>query len=120
MPMRTLPRSGIHIETCPACRGIFLDRGELDRLLDLEASVPRSGVRDATATHDQGGDEDGRRFNRRRGRKPDDDPGFERTKPRSRSRGRDFVGEISESFGDGSSAPSGRMKHPREASGAPP
>lgn len=37
-PMRTLERSGIHLETCPDCRGVFLDRGELDRLLDLEAA----------------------------------------------------------------------------------
>ena len=38
-PMRTIERSGIHLETCPDCRGIFLDRGELDRLLDLEAAT---------------------------------------------------------------------------------
>lgn len=38
-PMRTIERSGIHIESCPDCRGIFLDRGELDRLLDLEAAT---------------------------------------------------------------------------------
>lgn len=38
-PMRTIERSGIHIETCPDCRGVFLDRGELDRLLDLEAAT---------------------------------------------------------------------------------
>jgi Zn-finger nucleic acid-binding protein len=38
-PMRSVERSGVTIETCPDCRGIFLDRGELDRLLDLEAEV---------------------------------------------------------------------------------
>lgn len=37
-PMRTIERSGIHLETCPDCRGVFLDRGELDRLLDLETA----------------------------------------------------------------------------------
>jgi Zn-finger nucleic acid-binding protein len=35
--MRTYERSGIHLDQCTECRGIFLDRGELDRLLDLEA-----------------------------------------------------------------------------------
>ena len=33
----TYERSGIHLDQCTECRGIFLDRGELDRLLDLEA-----------------------------------------------------------------------------------
>lgn len=39
IPMRTTKRNGIHVESCPDCRGIFLDRGELDRLLDLEAAT---------------------------------------------------------------------------------
>jgi Zn-finger nucleic acid-binding protein len=35
--MRTYERSGIHIDQCAECRGIFLDRGELERLMDAEA-----------------------------------------------------------------------------------
>lgn len=27
-------RQGVEIDYCPACRGIWLDRGELDKLLD--------------------------------------------------------------------------------------
>jgi Zn-finger nucleic acid-binding protein len=27
-------RQGIEVDYCPACRGIWLDRGELDKLLD--------------------------------------------------------------------------------------
>jgi hypothetical protein len=44
-------RQGIVIDVCRTCRGMFLDRGELDRLLDLEASTsvgwepPRSDER---------------------------------------------------------------------------
>ncbi len=30
-------RQGIDIDDCPQCRGIWLDRGELDRLLELAA-----------------------------------------------------------------------------------
>ena len=38
-------RSGIEIDYCPRCRGIWLDRGELDKLLEkatreAEPSVP--------------------------------------------------------------------------------
>lgn len=34
--MRTYNRSGIIVELCEDCRGIFLDGGELERLIDTE------------------------------------------------------------------------------------
>jgi Zn-finger nucleic acid-binding protein len=34
--MRTYERNGVHVDQCSECRGIFLDRGELDRLIDAE------------------------------------------------------------------------------------
>jgi uncharacterized protein len=36
-PMRSYERSGITIDQCTECRGIFLDRGELERLIDTES-----------------------------------------------------------------------------------
>lgn len=36
--MRTYERNGVHIEQCADCRGIFLDRGELERLTAAEAT----------------------------------------------------------------------------------
>lgn len=35
-PMRTYERNGVHVDQCTECRGIFLDRGELERLVDAE------------------------------------------------------------------------------------
>ncbi|GGM38611.1 hypothetical protein GCM10012275_06930 [Longimycelium tulufanense] len=35
--MRTYNRSGVQIEQCDNCRGIFLDYGELESLTQLEA-----------------------------------------------------------------------------------
>lgn len=35
-PMRTYNRNGVHIEQCDSCRGVFLDFGELENLLQLE------------------------------------------------------------------------------------
>lgn len=35
--MRAYERSGITVDQCGECRGIFLDRGELERLVDAEA-----------------------------------------------------------------------------------
>ncbi len=34
--MRTYVRSGLVIELCEDCRGLFLDRGELERLIEME------------------------------------------------------------------------------------
>jgi Zn-finger nucleic acid-binding protein len=33
-------RQGVEIDYCPACRGIWLDRGELDKLLERSATTP--------------------------------------------------------------------------------
>ena len=35
-PMRSYERNGVTIDQCQECRGVFLDRGELDRLIDAE------------------------------------------------------------------------------------
>lgn len=32
-------RQGVEIDYCPDCRGVWLDRGELDKLLDRAAAV---------------------------------------------------------------------------------
>ncbi|GID22125.1 hypothetical protein Aab01nite_57150 [Paractinoplanes abujensis] len=36
--MRVYERSGVTIDQCTECRGIFLDRGELEKLFDAESS----------------------------------------------------------------------------------
>lgn len=36
--MQTVDRRGIHIEQCQGCRGIFLDRGELEQIATAEQS----------------------------------------------------------------------------------
>ncbi len=33
-------RQGVEIDYCPQCRGVWLDRGELDKLLQLSANPP--------------------------------------------------------------------------------
>ena len=34
-------RSGIEIDYCPECRGVWLDRGELDKILERDGRTPR-------------------------------------------------------------------------------
>ncbi len=35
-------RQGIEIDYCPQCRGVWLDRGELDKLIEKSASTQTS------------------------------------------------------------------------------
>lgn len=39
-------RQGVEIDYCPSCRGIWLDRGELDKILDRAAGTPAPAVAD--------------------------------------------------------------------------
>jgi uncharacterized protein len=51
-------RSGVEIDFCPTCRGVWLDRGELDKLIKREASDRR---------HYDDDDDDDRRGRKRKG-----------------------------------------------------
>jgi Zn-finger nucleic acid-binding protein len=35
-------REGIEIDYCPSCRGVWLDRGELDKIIERSASEAQS------------------------------------------------------------------------------
>ena len=58
--MRTYERSGVTVDQCGDCRGIFLDRGELERLVDAEQGWQRShsGSRDRDHERDRERDYD--------------------------------------------------------------
>jgi uncharacterized protein len=36
--MRSYERNGVTVDQCTGCRGVFLDRGELEHLIDAESS----------------------------------------------------------------------------------
>ena len=59
-------RQGIEIDYCPKCRGVWLDRGELDKMID-RASPPaptrdpeRSFERQPSRSPERGDDDDDR------------------------------------------------------------
>ena len=37
-PLTMSERSGIEIDYCPTCRGVWLDRGELDKIIERNAA----------------------------------------------------------------------------------
>jgi Zn-finger nucleic acid-binding protein len=47
--LRQYERSGITVDQCTECRGIFLDRGELEKLFEAEASWNRQHTPAGTA-----------------------------------------------------------------------
>ncbi len=55
--MRTYERNGVHVDQCGDCRGIFLDRGELDRLIDAENDWHGGAKPAAPQRHEERGSE---------------------------------------------------------------
>ena len=50
-------RSGIEIDYCPTCRGVWLDRGELDKIIERSAppaSSPAAGRHERGDYRDKG------------------------------------------------------------------
>jgi uncharacterized protein len=41
-------RSGVVIDACPTCRGLWLDRGELDKLVEIEAARDEDFLNEVT------------------------------------------------------------------------
>lgn len=39
-PLQMSERQGIEIDYCPQCRGVWLDRGELDKIIERAAPAP--------------------------------------------------------------------------------
>ncbi len=40
VPLSMSDRAGIEIDFCPQCRGVWLDRGELDKIIERSAAAP--------------------------------------------------------------------------------
>ncbi|MCC6730510.1 MAG: zf-TFIIB domain-containing protein [Chthonomonadales bacterium] len=75
-PLQLTERQGVEIDYCPQCRGIWLDRGELDKLIDRSESyrgrhapsTPDHRDRDANwqRHHDDDDDDDYRQGRKKR------------------------------------------------------
>ena len=80
-------RQGVEIDYCPTCRGVWLDRGELDKLIERSSSSSESRSRDRDDRDDR---DDRRRDDDDRYRGSDDRrPGVPYKKKKS-----SFLGEM--------------------------
>ena len=53
VPLAMSDRQGIEIDYCPQCRGVWLDRGELDKI--VERSAPQAAPQRAAPSYAQHG-----------------------------------------------------------------
>jgi hypothetical protein len=89
-PLHITERHGIEIDYCPECRGVWLDRGELDKIIERAAALemPRNvapPIQDAPPLRDPyRRDERGYRYD-------DDDDDYDRYKRRKK---KGFLGEL--------------------------
>jgi Zn-finger nucleic acid-binding protein len=51
--MQTMERSGVQFDMCPSCRGVWLDRGELEKLMAAATEDGRAAGATAPASQPQ-------------------------------------------------------------------
>lgn len=84
-------RQGVEIDYCPTCRGVWLDRGELDKIIEMSQPAPAPAAPRGDARPAQG-ERDGR--DHRDGDRYDDRPGYgDEHDPRRRKR-KSMLGEL--------------------------
>ena len=67
-PLSVSSREGVEIDFCPQCRGVWLDRGELDKIIDRAATTLSAPppVRDRDDRDDRDDDRGDRRTRKKR------------------------------------------------------
>lgn len=85
--LRMTERQSVEIDYCPACRGIWLDRGELDKLLERSRMEQRYQIDDDDSDDDHRRDRTGRSY-------PPDAPPQPPTNYQYHKKKKSFWGEI--------------------------
>ena len=65
-------RGGVEIDYCPKCRGVWLDRGELDKIIERAAQATRPAEPERAHRPSQGRDGSDQRSDRSRHHSDDD------------------------------------------------
>ena len=76
-------KRGVEIDYCPECSGIWLDRGELDKLIEKEEKTYQEARRDSHGYEDEEDRKNAKKSSHTRKRKRES-----------------FLGEVFEMFGD--------------------
>ncbi len=115
--LRAIEKFGVEIDICPECKGVWLDRGELEKIIQLNAgepsvAAPAPDARPLSTPPPPWRDDDRdrpyareRAYDRRRHDDDDDDDRHERTRDDAHGRPlphrrRNWLSELFEGFGD--------------------
>jgi uncharacterized protein len=114
--LKIADRQGIEIDYCPQCRGVWLDRGELDKMIEraaaAETRIPPAAPTRPYPVEQYRPDSDSAGYDKRKNdeayrRYDDDDYGYDSddkrydpNDPRSKKKKKGFLGEVFDIFGD--------------------
>jgi uncharacterized protein len=84
--LREIEKYGVMVDICPSCKGVWLDRGELEKVLSLEQAGSSEGDRRDGKEHGESKDHERR-----------DGEYSARNKPAKK---RSFLSDLMEGFGD--------------------
>ena len=104
--LREIQKHGVNVDICPGCKGVWLDRGELEKILEMASAedagrAPRedlSGSRRPVSEQPRP-PRDRDEEDRYRERRDYDDRDYDRGYQKKKRRG-SWLGEIFEGFGD--------------------
>ncbi len=84
--LRAIERHGVEIDICPSCKGVWLDRGELEKIVALEAGGGPAAQPDARPDDRRPREprDDDRRRDERSYRRDDDDDDDDRREEHGR------------------------------------
>jgi Zn-finger nucleic acid-binding protein len=109
--LRPLERNGVEIEMCPSCKGVWLDRGELDALLEsaagggAAAGRPRSEERTHSDDHGHSDDRkhsDDREYSKDREHSKEHEYTDDRGRPvQGKKKSGGLFGNLMDTFGGG-------------------
>ena len=89
--MRSYERNGVTIDQCTGCRGVFLDRGELERLTEAESAFYGTRPRQPEVREYRDRDQD---RDREHGHRDHDDDSYRRQHGSGRKRKESFLDEL--------------------------
>ncbi|MHB0935465.1 MAG: TFIIB-type zinc ribbon-containing protein [Armatimonadota bacterium] len=105
-PLRAIHKYGVEVDICPGCKGVWLDRGELEKIIEMEATGGPS--QDAAPIDNRPREPQPRYQGERRYRDDDDDDDDDRKRrPQYDQHGRphkkrreSWFSELFDGFGD--------------------
>lgn len=101
--LRQVEKHGVEVDKCPDCKGVWLDRGELDKIIQMISEGSPAQAKEAERTlegraeyHDNDFDSKMSRDDKERNQDPVSSEGSKCSKPKKRET---WLGDIFDMFG---------------------